>query len=159
MLLPDAAHWLIVLCSAVFGGAIGSFLNVVVYRLPHGISLITPPSHCPNCKRPIRWFDNVPVFGWIMLRGRCRHCRCPISIRYPAVEAFTAAMFAALAAVENPLSTRVSVSFGAAMYVAVRRVDEDRREPAATAAVHSGPGRGHRLDSHLGETCFALEPW
>jgi leader peptidase (prepilin peptidase)/N-methyltransferase len=103
-MFPDAAYWLPVLCSAVFGGVVGSFLNVVVYRLPHGISLITPPSHCPICKQPIRWFDNVPVLGWIMLRGRCRNCRCPIPIRYPAVEAITAAIFAGLAAIESPLS-------------------------------------------------------
>ena len=100
----DAAQWFIVLFAAAFGGAVGSFLNVVIYRLPAGLSLISPPSHCPACKEPIRWYDNVPVFGWIMLGGRCRHCGCRISIRYPLVEAFTAAMFAALAAVENPLT-------------------------------------------------------
>jgi leader peptidase (prepilin peptidase) / N-methyltransferase len=73
---------------------------VVVYRLPLGISLVRPPSHCPACKRPIRWFDNVPVFGWILLRGRCRSCRSPISVRYPLVEAATAAIFGVLALVE-----------------------------------------------------------
>jgi len=102
--MPPAAHWLIVLFSAAFGGAVGSFLNVVVYRVPNGLSLITPPSHCPICKTPIRWFDNVPVFGWIMLGGHCRHCHCRIPIRYPLVEAFTAAVFAALATVEDPLT-------------------------------------------------------
>ncbi len=95
-------YWIILLFSAAFGGAIGSFLNVVVYRLPNGLSLITPPSHCPICKEPIRWFDNVPVLGWLMLGGRCRHCRCWIPFRYPAIEAFSAAMFAAVAAVEFP---------------------------------------------------------
>ena len=100
---PETAHWLMVLLFAVLGGAVGSFLNVVVYRLPNGLSLISPPSHCPICKEPIRWYDNVPVFGWIMLGGKCRHCRCSIPVRYPAVEAITAAMFAALAVVEDPL--------------------------------------------------------
>jgi leader peptidase (prepilin peptidase) / N-methyltransferase len=100
---PETAHWIAILFSAAFGGAIGSFLNVVVYRLPNRLSLILPPSHCPMCKTPIRWHDNVPVFGWIMLGGKCRQCRCSIPIRYPAVEAFTAAMFAALAWGENPL--------------------------------------------------------
>jgi leader peptidase (prepilin peptidase)/N-methyltransferase len=100
----DAAHWVIVLFAAAFGGAVGSFLNVVVYRLPNRLSLISPPSHCPMCKEPIRWFDNVPVFGWIMLGGHCRHCHCWIPMRYPLVEALTAAMFAALALVENPLT-------------------------------------------------------
>jgi leader peptidase (prepilin peptidase)/N-methyltransferase len=100
----DAAQWVIVLFAAAFGGAVGSFLNVVVYRLPNRLSLISPPSHCPMCKEPIRWFDNVPVFGWIMLGGHCRHCHCWIPLRYPLVEACTAAMFAALALVENPLT-------------------------------------------------------
>jgi len=90
-----AAVWLTVL-----GGVIGSFLNVVIYRLPRGLSLIEPPSHCPVCKKPIRWFDNVPVFGWIVLRGRCRDCRTPISMRYPLIEALTAAIFGLLAASE-----------------------------------------------------------
>jgi len=97
----DDAGWLIVLWLTAVGGAIGSFLNVVVYRLPLGISLIDPPSHCPTCKRRIRWYDNLPVIGWIVLRGRCRDCGGPISIRYPLVEAFTAAMFGALATVEH----------------------------------------------------------
>ena len=100
---PETAYCLMLLFAAAFGGSIGSFLNVVVYRLPNRLSLISPPSHCPMCKTPIRWHDNVPVFGWLMLRGKCRHCRCSIPIRYPAIEAFTAAMFLALAAVENPL--------------------------------------------------------
>lgn len=93
----DATGWLIVLWLTAIGGVIGSFLNVVVYRLPLGISLINPPSHCPSCKRPIPWYDNVPVFGWIVLRGRCRGCGGSISVRYPLVEAFTAVMFGTLA--------------------------------------------------------------
>ena len=103
--MPPAAHWIILLFTAALGGAVGSFLNVVVYRLPMGLSLVTPPSHCPSCKKPIRWFDNVPVFGWIMLRGRCRNCRCWIPIRYPLVEAITAAMFVAVAIAGDPLTT------------------------------------------------------
>jgi leader peptidase (prepilin peptidase) / N-methyltransferase len=93
MLPLDATGWMIVLVWVFLGGSVGSFMNVVVYRLPLGLSLIWPPSHCPRCKNPIPWFDNVPVFGWIMLRGKCRHCRLPIAIRYPLVEAIAAAMF------------------------------------------------------------------
>jgi leader peptidase (prepilin peptidase)/N-methyltransferase len=85
------AFWLLAM-----GGAIGSFVNVVVYRLPAGLSLIWPGSHCPLCKHPIRWYDNVPVFGWIALRGKCRDCRSPISVRYPLVEAIAAAVFLGL---------------------------------------------------------------
>ena len=83
--------WLI-----VFGACIGSFLNVLVYRLPRGKSLVHPPSHCPACGCSIRWYDNVPVFGWINLRGKCRDCQSPISIRYPCVEGFCAVLFAAI---------------------------------------------------------------
>jgi leader peptidase (prepilin peptidase)/N-methyltransferase len=84
----------------VIGGVIGSFLNVVVYRLPRKISLIEPPSHCPKCKNRIRWRYNVPVFGWLMLRGKCRDCGQPISPRYPLVELTTAIMFGAVMVVE-----------------------------------------------------------
>ena len=85
---------------AVLGGTIGSFLNVVVYRVPAGLSLSRPGSHCPSCKHAIRWHDNVPVLGWIWLRGRCRDCGASISARYPTVEAVVAAMFLALGWVE-----------------------------------------------------------
>jgi leader peptidase (prepilin peptidase)/N-methyltransferase len=71
-------------------------LNVVVYRLPLGMSLIRPGSHCPACKRPIRWHDNIPVLGWFFLGGRCRDCRARISFRYPLVEAIAAGMFLAV---------------------------------------------------------------
>jgi leader peptidase (prepilin peptidase) / N-methyltransferase len=100
MIDPNTAISLLVFWLFLVGGAVGSFLNVVVYRLPLGLSLIHPPSHCPKCGNSIRWYDNVPMLGWIALRGRCRDCKNPISARYPIVEAITAAMFAAVAAVE-----------------------------------------------------------
>ncbi len=77
----------------LLGLCVGSFLNVCIYRIPLEKSLLRPPSHCPSCKRPLRWFENVPVFGWIALRGRCRTCGTPISAEYPIVEALTAAVF------------------------------------------------------------------
>ena len=98
--LSPAALCLIALWLVVLGGAIGSFINVVIYRLPAGLSLIEPGSHCPACKHPIRWYDNVPVVGWILLRGRCRDCRAEISARYPTIEAATAALFLVLGVVE-----------------------------------------------------------
>ncbi len=98
--MPDTAIWLIVLWLFAVGGVVGSFLNVVIYRLPRGISIVYPPSRCPKCGTLIRWYDNVPIFGWIALRGRCRQCHNPISGRYPIVEAVTASMFALLAVVE-----------------------------------------------------------
>jgi leader peptidase (prepilin peptidase)/N-methyltransferase len=88
---------LIVLCG-FFGLAIGSFLNVVIYRVPRHESVITPPSACPNCGTQIETRDNIPVLSWLLLRGRCRHCQARISWRYPAVELLTAGLFAGLAA-------------------------------------------------------------
>ena len=77
----------------VLGAAVGSFLNVVVYRLPAELSLIHPPSSCPKCKTKLKAYDNVPVFGWLWLRGRCRSCRLPIAARYPIVEFSCACLF------------------------------------------------------------------
>jgi leader peptidase (prepilin peptidase)/N-methyltransferase len=79
----------------VLGLAVGSFLNVVIHRLPRGRSLVWPGSTCPHCRAAIRWYDNVPVLGWLLLRGRCRDCRAPISVRYPIVELTTMAAFLA----------------------------------------------------------------
>ena len=72
--------------AAIAGLLIGSFLNVVIHRLPLGRSIVSPASHCPRCGAPIRAWDNVPVVSWLLLRGKCRVCRGPISARYPAVE-------------------------------------------------------------------------
>ena len=78
---------------ALLGLAVGSFLNVVIYRAPRGESLVRPRSHCPRCGAQIEGRDNVPVLSWLMLRGHCRHCREPISARYPLVELATALLF------------------------------------------------------------------
>lgn len=84
----------LVLLAAAAGLLVGSFLNVVAWRLPRGESLVAPGSHCPGCAHPVRPYDNVPVVSWLALRGRCRDCRTPISARYPLVEALTAALAA-----------------------------------------------------------------
>ena len=81
----------------VFGLLIGSFLNVVVYRVPAKRSIVSPPSACPHCGAPIRWADNIPVVSWIVLRGKCRDCGAPISVRYPLVELGTGVFFAGVA--------------------------------------------------------------
>jgi leader peptidase (prepilin peptidase) / N-methyltransferase len=80
--------------AALLGALIGSFLNVVIHRVPLGESLVSPGSHCPSCGAAVRTRDNVPVLSWLLLRGRCRDCGAPISPRYPIVEAITAAAFA-----------------------------------------------------------------
>jgi leader peptidase (prepilin peptidase)/N-methyltransferase len=81
------------LIAGVFGACIGSFLNVVIYRLPLGQSIVSPPSRCPKCGYQLRWHDNLPIFGWVLLGGRCRKCKNPISIQYPIVELVTALLF------------------------------------------------------------------
>ncbi|MEP6696020.1 MAG: prepilin peptidase [Pseudonocardiales bacterium] len=90
---------LVALCAvcAVLGLCIGSFLNVVIWRVPRAESVLRPPSHCPSCAHPIRPWDNVPVVSWLVLRGRCRHCGVAISARYPLVETGTAALFVTMA--------------------------------------------------------------
>lgn len=80
---------------ALVGLAIGSFVNVVIHRLPRGQSIVFPPSACPRCGARIRWYDNIPLAGWLMLRGRCRDCHEPVSLRYPLVEFVTMAAFLA----------------------------------------------------------------
>ncbi|MFW6125275.1 MAG: prepilin peptidase, partial [Pirellulales bacterium] len=99
----SALGWFTAMWLTALGAVVGSFLNVVVYRLPQGESLVHPPSRCPKCGHPIRWYDNVPIVGWLILRGRCRDCRAAISARYPIVEAITALMFLVPAVLECAL--------------------------------------------------------
>jgi leader peptidase (prepilin peptidase)/N-methyltransferase len=87
----------LVVLAAVLGLAVGSFLNVVIWRLPRGESVVSPPSHCPGCDTPISPRDNVPLLSWLVLRGRCRQCGERISVRYPLVELLTAALSAVMA--------------------------------------------------------------
>jgi leader peptidase (prepilin peptidase)/N-methyltransferase len=107
-----------VLLAALFGALIGSFLNVCIHRLPRGTSIVWPASACPACGRQLSWFENVPVVSYAVLRGRCRGCRAPISIRYPVVELTTAALFAAAFWYFGPGALFVSrVVFGCALIV------------------------------------------
>lgn len=89
-----AFPWFFPLVVFVFGACVGSFLNVVIYRLPKGESVVTPGSRC-GCGQPIRWYDNLPILSWLILRGRARCCGRPFSFRYPFVELLTAALFTA----------------------------------------------------------------
>jgi leader peptidase (prepilin peptidase)/N-methyltransferase len=82
--------------TALLGLAVGSFLNVVIWRVPRGESVVRPPSHCPSCGHEVRSRDNIPVVSWLLLRGRCRDCSGPISARYPLVELLTAAVWVVL---------------------------------------------------------------
>ena len=87
-------HAIYIVFLFAIGACVGSFLNVVVWRIPRGESIVSPPSHCPKCGRHLKWYDNLPVIGWLKLKGRCRFCGQPISPRYPIIEAVTGALFA-----------------------------------------------------------------
>jgi leader peptidase (prepilin peptidase)/N-methyltransferase len=98
------------------GAAIGSFLNVCVARWPFEQSVIRPPSRCPQCETPIKWYDNVPILGWVRLGGKCRNCRAPISVVYPAVELAVALGWLLAAWHFGPTFTAVRVAvFGTVM--------------------------------------------
>src|SRR3954466_10145635 len=116
-----------VIVAAVFGLIVGSFLNVVAYRLPRGESLVKPRSRCTTCGEEVRPYDNVPVLSWLLLRGRCRHCGEHISARYPAVELVTAITFAAVALVRGlDAGLLLDLPF-AAMLIAVANIDLEHR--------------------------------
>ena len=88
---------LLIIGCALLGLIVGSFLNVVIYRVPRNESIVSPPSACPRCATPIAVRDNVPVLSWLALRGKCRQCHAPIDVRYPVVELVTALLFAGVA--------------------------------------------------------------
>ena len=91
--IVDPVELVAVVFITLAGLAIGSFLNVVIWRVPRGESIVSPPSHCPQCDAEIRGRDNIPVLSWLILRGRCRDCGAHISARYPGVELLTGALF------------------------------------------------------------------
>ncbi len=132
--------------AAAFGLLIGSFLNVVAYRIPRKESLAHPGSHCPSCEAPVRFYDNIPVLSWLLLRGRCRDCSEPIASRYPLVEGVTAALFAAVAVVHAHDTTMLVLGLVlVAFLVPIALIDFDSKIipnrltlPAAVAAVVLG---------------------
>jgi leader peptidase (prepilin peptidase)/N-methyltransferase len=134
-----------VIVAGVAGLLIGSFLNVVAHRLPRGESLVSPGSHCPHCGAAVRWFDNVPLLSWLVLRGRCRACGAAIGWRYPAVELATALLYAGVVAARDDAG---GVALGLIMVTAlvpIVLIDLERRlipnlitGPAAVAALVAG---------------------
>ncbi len=132
--------------AAVIGLAVGSFLNVVVHRLPRGESLSHPGSHCPSCGHVVRKRDNLPVVSWLLLRGRCRDCAHPISARYPLVEAVTAGLWVAVVAAKWDDAAAIALGIVlVTLMVAVVPIDLDHRlilnkltYPAAVVALVIG---------------------
>ncbi len=118
---------IIIIPIFIFGLCIGSFLNVCIYRLPIGKSIAFPPSHCPYCRTAIRIYDNIPVFGWLILRGRCRDCGHRISPRYPLVE-FLTGLFAVCAYLKlGPTVDTAIYFFFIAVLIIITFIDIDHR--------------------------------
>lgn len=155
--------------AGIVGAAIGSFLNVVAYRLPRGESLLSPPSHCPSCAARIKPYDNVPVFGWLFLRGRCRSCHARIPIGYPLVEAATAGLAVAVVLDFWPSATGIALGMLAVVVLLPLAVIDLNHHvipnritvPAAVAAVALGcalnaAGEPERLLYGAGAAGFLL---
>jgi leader peptidase (prepilin peptidase)/N-methyltransferase len=132
--------------AVLFGLVIGSFLNVVAWRLPRGESLSHPPSACPTCGTPIKPYDNVPVFAWLWLRGRCRACGEPISPRYPLVELTTGVLYGAVVAAAWDDEAQIALGLVlVTLLVVITLIDFDHRlipnkltYPAAPLAIAIG---------------------
>lgn len=131
--------------AAAFGAVVGSFLNVVAYRLPRRESLVSPGSRCPSCGTSIRPYDNVPVLGWLLLRGRCRACNAHIPARYPLVEAITAVLAVAVVVVKHSAHDIALGLVLVGVLVPVALIDLEHRIipnkitlPAAIAAIGIG---------------------
>ena len=134
-----------IVLAAVGGLLLGSFFNVVIWRLPRGESLVSPGSHCPQCGTPVRPYDNIPVLSWVLLGGKCRDCGEPISIRYPAVELLTAALTTAVAIFKHSAHAIALDEVLVLTLVPVALIDLDHRRipnvilaPAAVAAIVIG---------------------
>jgi leader peptidase (prepilin peptidase) / N-methyltransferase len=115
-----------VIC-ALFGLLIGSFLNVVIHRVPRGLSIVRPASRCGSCGTGIRPRDNIPVLSWLLLRGRCRACAAPISVRYPAIEVLGGLSFGGCGALIGPRWVLVGALIGVAVAIAGIGIVIERR--------------------------------
>jgi len=141
--------------AVVAGLLVGSFLNVVVYRVPRGLSVSKPRSFCPTCQRPLSWWENVPIISWAALRGRCRTCHEPISIRYPLVEGATAAIFALITWAWDGSWMTIPYCLLAATLISILLIDSgDLRSPLSLAALGTAIG-----DAALVTVAAAGSPW
>ena len=115
----------LILATGLAGLIVGSFLNVLIHRLPRGESVVSPPSHCPACGARVRPADNVPVLSWLLLRGKCRECRAPISIRYPAIELANGILWAFLPLRARDWAELAAGAFLCAACVALAAIDAE----------------------------------
>src|SRR5437660_5774299 len=107
------------------GAIIGSFLNVVIHRYPREESIVFPPSHCPHCDAPIRWYDNIPLLSFLVLLARCRACRAPISWRYPLVELANALFYLAIFLHTGPQVAFVFLAAMVSMIIVLIYIDAE----------------------------------
>lgn len=135
-----AAHVAAIVGGGLVGLAVGSFLNVVAYRAPRAMSVVRPASHCPSCRATLTAVDTVPVVSWLVLGGRCRHCRAPVSPRYPLVEAATGACFAGLAVASGSLDPLPSAALVTACAIAAALLDGDRASVPVGVGAVAGAG-------------------
>ena len=132
----------IIAIAAVIGTLVGSFLNVVIYRAPLGLSVSAPRSFCPTCQRTLKWWENIPVASWIALRGHCRTCRTRISLRYPAVEMATGIVFALVTWGWHGTAIAAGYCCLAAATIAVALIEYGgKRAPLAIAAIGTTAGQ------------------
>lgn len=124
--MPDTATWPVLLLAALAGGVLGSFLNVCIVRWPEGESVVRPRSRCPGCGNGVQARDNVPVLGWLLLGGKCRHCRAPISPLYPAIELTTALGWAAAVAHFGPTFDALRVAVFGTVLLGIATTDARR---------------------------------
>lgn len=158
----EPGGWALITLAGLYGLMIGSFLNVVVWRVPRGLSVVRPASACPGCDKPIRRRDNVPVVSWLVLRGKCRDCGSTISMRYPLVELGTAVFFAAVAWWAGPTFLTLALLYLAALTVSLTLIDIEHHRlpdaivlpsylvvPALLALAAWQPAVGYDLDALL----------
>ncbi len=140
--------------AGAFGATIGSFLNVVAYRLPRSESLVHPGSRCPGCGTAIKAYDNVPVLGWLWLRGRCRSCRARISPRYPIIEAITGALAVAVVLTKDSAVDIVLGLVLVAVLVPIALIDFEHRIIPNKITLPAADRRGgHRRGTRSAREC------
>lgn len=147
--MPSEFYFLLI-CAFVFGAVIGSFLNVCIYRIPAGQSIVSPPSSCPDCGRRIRWYENIPILSYLFLLGRCAGCKKPISIRYPLVEALNGLLFVLIFYSFGFSWATPVYSLFVSMLVVITFIDLDHQ---IIPDMISLPGIG------IGFACSFLIPW
>ena len=119
----ELGHLLFTIFSAFFGLAVGSFLNVCIYRIPKGTFFTEKHSYCPKCVQPLKWYYMVPVFSWLFLRGRCRKCKEPISPQYPIIEALIGILYIVVFAVNGLELTSIIYCFLTSALIVLSVID------------------------------------